>query len=160
MTELTQKQEGFCLSYIECGNASEAYRLNYNVAKMKPTTVNRKATELMGNGTITARLEDLKAGHAKRHDITVNTITQDLIDDRQVARGNQQSNVAISATLGLAKLHGHMTDKVEHSGSLDLTVSPEWFQLQGKILLALLPYPEAKRAVIEALAEVPNGQNP
>ena len=30
MNELTQKQENFCLAYIETGNASEAYRKAYN----------------------------------------------------------------------------------------------------------------------------------
>ncbi|SQE31532.1 Terminase small subunit [Mannheimia haemolytica] len=29
MTELTPKQEAFCLAYIETGNASEAYRQAY-----------------------------------------------------------------------------------------------------------------------------------
>ena len=34
MTRLTPKQEGFCQNYIETGNASEAYRLNYNAQNM------------------------------------------------------------------------------------------------------------------------------
>jgi len=35
----TQKQENFCLAYIECGNASEAYRRAYDAEYMKPETV-------------------------------------------------------------------------------------------------------------------------
>jgi len=42
MSKLTLKQEGFCRSYIETGNASEAYRLNYNAEKMKPATVKKE----------------------------------------------------------------------------------------------------------------------
>ena len=34
MNELTQKQENFCLAYIETGNASEAYRKAYNAAEI------------------------------------------------------------------------------------------------------------------------------
>jgi phage terminase small subunit len=49
---LTIKQETFVLAYIETGNASEAYRLSYNATKMKPASINRKATELLSNGTI------------------------------------------------------------------------------------------------------------
>ena len=49
MPKLTPKQEGFCLSYVEIGNASEAYRLNYNAEKMKPESVNRMAAELLNN---------------------------------------------------------------------------------------------------------------
>lgn len=56
---LTQKQEAFCLAYIETGNASEAYRRAYNAANMKPETVNRKAKELLDNGKIAARLKEL-----------------------------------------------------------------------------------------------------
>ena len=52
MNNLTPKQEGFCISYIETGNASEAYRLNYSVEKMKPDTVNRKAKFEMDKGKI------------------------------------------------------------------------------------------------------------
>jgi len=56
MSQLTPKQEGFCYSYIETGNASEAYRLNYNAQNMKPETVWRKAQEVYDNGKVTARL--------------------------------------------------------------------------------------------------------
>ena len=60
MRKLTQKQENFCLRYMEAANATEAYRQVYNCEKMKATTVNRKATELMDNGMIAARVEELR----------------------------------------------------------------------------------------------------
>jgi phage terminase small subunit len=44
---LTIKQDNFYLSYIETGNASEAYRRSFNSAKMKPETINRAAKEIM-----------------------------------------------------------------------------------------------------------------
>jgi phage terminase small subunit len=57
---LTQKQENFCLEYIKCGNASEAYRRAYNAGKMKDTTITSKAYELMKNGEVTAMISKLK----------------------------------------------------------------------------------------------------
>lgn len=57
---LTPKQEAFCLAYIETGNASEAYRRSYDVSKMKPASINRKAKELMDNGRIAARISELQ----------------------------------------------------------------------------------------------------
>jgi len=63
MSKLTPKQEGFCLSYIETGNASEAYRLNYDAENMKPATIKVKASELLNNGKVTARLAELQKGH-------------------------------------------------------------------------------------------------
>ena len=55
MSKLTPKQEGFCLSYIETGNASEAYRRNYNAENMAEATINSRAYELLQNGEITVR---------------------------------------------------------------------------------------------------------
>lgn len=57
---LTPKQEKFCLMYIETGNANEAYRRAYDTSRMKPESINRKAFELLNNGNITARLEELR----------------------------------------------------------------------------------------------------
>lgn len=59
--KLTQKQESFCIAYIECGNASEAYRSAYNAENMKPETIHVKASELMANGKITERLKQLNS---------------------------------------------------------------------------------------------------
>jgi len=56
---LTIKQENFCLAYFKTGNASEAYREAYDVSKMKPETINRRAHDLVNNGKIKARIEDL-----------------------------------------------------------------------------------------------------
>lgn len=64
---LTQKQENFCLAYIETGNASEAYRQAYSSGKMTAATVHRKAKELMDNGKIPARLEELRAPSMNGH---------------------------------------------------------------------------------------------
>ncbi len=60
-TRLTPKQEAFVRAYVETGNASEAYRKIYNASRMKPETVNRKAKELLDNGKITARVDELRA---------------------------------------------------------------------------------------------------
>ncbi len=35
MSDLTTKQEGFCLSVVETGNTAEAYRRNYSHKNMK-----------------------------------------------------------------------------------------------------------------------------
>lgn len=56
---LTPKQEAFCLAYLETGNASEAYRRAYSAGKMKPETVNKRASELLSNGEIAGRLQEL-----------------------------------------------------------------------------------------------------
>ncbi len=158
---LTPKQEAFCLAYIETGNASEAYRRAYDVGEnTKPETINVKASELLAHGKVSVRVEELRAGHTKRHNITVDSLTGDLIEDRQSARNNDQTNVAVTATMGIAKIHGFDRVKLEHSGGVEISASPEWARVQGVILSALVPFPEAKRAVADALTTYEAGNEP
>lgn len=85
---LTVKQERFCQKYLECGNASEAYRFAYNAENMKPETVNRKATFMLDIDTIRARVAELQVQTAKmceldRMDIVhilSDAITADITD--------------------------------------------------------------------------------
>lgn len=121
-TKLTPKQEAFCLFYIETGNASEAYRRAYDAANSKPETVNRTAKELLDNPKIAARCDSLRSANAEAHQVTVDTIRQMLIEDRVFARDHETPAAAISATLGLAKLYGLLTDKqdVRLSGQIGM----------------------------------------
>lgn len=120
---LTMKQEAFCRAYIETGNASEAYRRSYNAGNMKPETINRKAKEVVDNGKVSARMAELKAEHAERHRMTVDDIAKMLVEDREFARKLEAAAPAVSATMGLAKLFGHLKDKVDHTSS-DGSMSP------------------------------------
>ena len=120
MTErrpLTPKQENFAQRFVELGNASEAYRRSYDASRMKPSTVNRKAVELLANGKITARVRELQAAARKRHDVTVDSLTRELDEDRALAHTAKQAGAAVSATMGKAKLHGLLTEKREHAVS-------------------------------------------
>ena len=122
--KLTIKQENFCLAYIETGNGSEAYRLSYNADKMKPATVNRSATELLENPTITTRLDELRSEHRKRHDVTVDSITDEYEQARELGMENGQVSAAVAAITGKAKLHGLMIEKKEHTGPNGTPLSP------------------------------------
>jgi hypothetical protein len=119
MNGLTPKQEAFCLAYVEIGNASEAYRRAYDAGQMKPAVVNVKACELLARGKIAVRVEELKTDAVERHRVTVDDIARMLQEDREFARQCRTPAAAVSATMGLAKLYGFLTDKVEHAGSID-----------------------------------------
>jgi phage terminase small subunit len=113
---MTPKQEAFARAYVETGNASEAYRQAYDAENMKPDVVKVKACELLKNGNVAVTVANLKASLQKRHEITVDTITAMLKEDRELAKENKQSSAAVSASMGLAKLHGLIVDKAEHTG--------------------------------------------
>ena len=111
--KLTPKQEKFCYGYMETGNASEAYRQAYNAEKMRPDTVNNKAYGLLQKGGIRARLDELRAEHKKRHEITVDTLVAELEEARKLAFETDKAAAAVSATMGKAKLLGLVVDKQE-----------------------------------------------
>ncbi len=120
-SELTPKQEAFCLHYIETGNASEAYRQAYAAENMKPESVNREAFQLLANPKIASRLDSLREFHLKRHIVTVDSITEELEEARRLAIQIEQPSAAVAASMGKAKIHGHITDKSQVSGQLTLT---------------------------------------
>ncbi len=113
---MTPKEENFCQLYIELGNANEAYRRGHNASAMSTASVNRKAKELLDNGKIAARLGQLRATHAQRHAVTVDEIARMLREDREFTREHARPSACVTATMGLAKLYGHLTDKTEISG--------------------------------------------
>jgi len=79
---LTPKQEAFCLRFIELGNASEAYRLSYNASRCTDKTIWEKASILLADGKVSARVNDLRdrqrERQLKRHDITVDKVLQEF----------------------------------------------------------------------------------
>ena len=110
MTKLTPKQEGFCISYIETGNASEAYRRSYNAEKMSEHVVHNKASDLLKKGEVRVRLEALQSAHQERHNVTIDSITAKYLKAEQFAY-EQEQPAAVSAITALARLHGLITDK-------------------------------------------------
>jgi phage terminase small subunit len=110
MTNLTPKQEHFCQKYIETGNASEAYRQAYKVRpSTKEETVWQAASRLLNDAKVSPRLDELRAEHRKRHDVTVEALS-DKLEDVYVkamdSEGSSGLSAANSAVLGQAKLHG------------------------------------------------------
>lgn len=113
MADLTPKQEAFCRLYIETGFASEAYRQSYDASRMTSPSINVEASKLLADPRISLRIEQIKAEHLERHKTTVDDIAKMLKEDREFARKCETPAAAVSATMGLAKLYGMLTDKVE-----------------------------------------------
>lgn len=118
--KLTLKQEKFCCLFIETGNASESYRMSYSCNRMKNSTVHVKASELLNNGKVTVRLAEIRAEHAERHNVNVDSITNELEEARQMAINTEAPAAMVTASMGKAKLHGIIIDKAQ----VDVTVNP------------------------------------
>ena len=129
--KLTIKQEKFCNLYIELGNASEAYRQSYNCEKMKPESVNIKAFELLNNGKVTLRVDELRNELAKRHDITKDTLIIELEEARQMAKDTAKASSMVSATMGKARILGLDKQVIEHTGTNGTPLQLPTFNIVG-----------------------------
>lgn len=113
MIKLTPKQEKFSQLYIELSNASEAYRRSYNAENMKDESIHVNACKLLSDAKVAQRVKELQEMHVKRHMVTVDSLTKELEEARELALKIENPAPAVSATLGKAKLHGLLTDKFE-----------------------------------------------
>jgi len=116
MAGLTPKQEKFALAYVETGNASEAYRRVYEAKTTSANSIHVTASNLLANPKVALRVAELQNAALEAHGETVASIAKLLHEDRAFARELETPAAAISASLGLAKLYGLLSDKHEHSG--------------------------------------------
>ena len=92
-----------------------------------------KASELLKNGKVTVRVEALQARHAKRHDITIDALTEQLLEDRRLAYRVEQPGAAVSATMGLAKLHGLIVDRAKLNADVTITHEQALREIQASL---------------------------
>lgn len=113
---LTPKQEKFAQVYIETGNASEAYRQAYSTQGKGENAIWVRASELLHNSKVAVRIDELKAAHQKRHNVTVDSLLAELEEARTVAMTSEkpQSSAAVAATMGKARILGLDKQVLEH----------------------------------------------
>lgn len=116
---LTPKQEKFCQLYVELGDASKAYRQVYDTSKMKDESVNRLAKKELDKIKIRSRINELKATHQQRHNITVDNLLGKLerIYNEAMDRDTPQFSSAVNAVMGQAKILGLDKQVVDHTSS-------------------------------------------
>ena len=118
--KLTPKQVQFIFAYRETGNATEAYRRVYNTTNMAPKTINREATRLLDHPSINTRLAELESEDRIRCAVTVDSLTDELEENRQAALANGQIAAAVAAAMGKAKLHGLLNPEALPAPALNL----------------------------------------
>lgn len=115
--------------YLKTGNATEAYRQSYNTKHMKAATINRKATELTQNGTITARLVELN---------------KSAVTDAVMTRQEALERLTNFARTDLSDLVEFGTFEVGHDGQGNPVIQSVW-----KIKDSVLQDPKAMAAIAE-----------
>lgn len=111
---LTPKKRAFILEYAISKNATQsAIKAGYSAATAKSA-----GPRLLTDVDVLEAINDAVEKHAETCGITIETITNMLIADRELARQLEAPAAAVSAALGLAKLHGLVVDKQQLSGAV------------------------------------------
>lgn len=75
---LTPQQEKFAQEVAKGKTLSDAYRASYKAEKMKPEVVNVKASELAAIGTVSVRVDMLRAAAADRAELDSAEIIREI----------------------------------------------------------------------------------
>jgi len=107
---LTQRQEAFCLAFIETGNASEAYRRAYKPKHMSAKSVHEKASHILAEGKVQARVAELRAPMIARAQYGLERAMEEAETARRLAMLMGQAAAAVSAVALKAKLNGLLVE--------------------------------------------------
>jgi phage terminase small subunit len=94
---LTQRQEAFCLAFIETGNASEAYRRAYKPKRMSAKSIHEKASHILAEDKVQARVAELREAAAKSAGLTLEVHLAKLAELRDQAAAAEVYDAAIRA---------------------------------------------------------------
>ena len=123
--KLTPKQDAFSRKYIECSNASEAYRHAYNAEKMCDEAIWVEACRVLAGPKVSLRVYELQQLAQERTLVTVESITKELEQARLMGEQTEQSSAMTAASMGKAKVNGLLMDKVDHSGDLKIVLASD-----------------------------------
>ena len=106
------KHERFARGLVEGKTGDQAYA----DAGYTPNRCN--AARLKTKDNILLRVKELQEKHVERHNVTVDSLTGKLESARIHAMADDKgASAAVSAVMGMAKLHGLDVNKHEHGGS-------------------------------------------
>jgi uncharacterized protein YfaT (DUF1175 family) len=103
--KLTAKQENFAQAIADGMNQSDAYRIAYDASNTKPDVVNVKASQLMANGKVAVRVDQLKA----KLEAKALWTRQDSVEAlRNIAIDSEaRANEIVAAIKELNAMHGY-----------------------------------------------------
>ena len=116
---LTPKREKFAQAYVELDCGAAAYREAFSTKNMSDKSVWEHASRLLKDVKVRARVEELKAEHRKRHNLTVDDLLRELEEARVAAMTSEkpQAAAAVGATMGKARILGLDKQVLEHQNA-------------------------------------------
>ena len=133
---LTPKQEAFCHKYVECGNASEAYRFAYDAEGTSLPAIHVAASRLLSSAKVALRVSQLEERSLAHVDVTALDIARTAW---QIAsNGDIQPSARVSALALLAKRHPEFSDKHEVQGNIAIQAMSAVANMSTEELKALV----------------------
>lgn len=119
--KLTPKQEKFAQLVARGETYSDAYRGAYNALGSKMESINVNACKLMSDTKIMQRVMELQERAAKRTVVTIQSITEELDEAKDLAEREGQAAAMTGAILGKAKVNGLIVNKSEVTRKRDIS---------------------------------------
>lgn len=113
---ITPRLREFADVYLECGNATEALRRVYSPKTSNNLTIRRRAQTCLRRPSVIAYLAERQAEIAERHNVTVDSVNNEITEAIGLAREERNPSAMVSALTLRARLHGLLVDKREHAG--------------------------------------------
>jgi phage terminase small subunit len=104
--KLTAKQEAFAQAIADGMGQADAYRMAYDAEGMKDSTVYSKASIMMNDGKIRARVDELKAMVVEKQLWTREMSVKGLIQAYRIAQDAKTSTGMTAAVKELNVMHG------------------------------------------------------
>jgi len=118
---LTPKQDKFARCIADGMSQADAYRASYGAEKMKPETIYKRACELMADGNVKGRVQELKGKLEEKAIWTREMSVKALVQAYKVAQVQNSSTGMAGAIKELNAMHGYNAPKqVELSGGLQV----------------------------------------
>lgn len=108
---LTQRQEAFCLAFVETGNGSEAYRLAYKPRRMTAKSIHEKASHILAAGKVQARVAKLRGKAAGKAVFGLVEHLVELATLRDLAKGEKAWGPAVQAEVKRGEAAGLYPDR-------------------------------------------------
>jgi phage terminase small subunit len=117
---LTAKQEAFCQAIVAGASQADAYRKAYSAENMKAETIHEKASRLMADGKVRARVDELRAPVVAELRYGLREAMLEADEAFKVAKSKENGGAMVAAATLRAKLNGLLVDKKEiRTGPLD-----------------------------------------
>jgi len=104
--KLTAKQEAFAQAIADGMGQADAYRMAYDAEGMKDNTVYPKASRMMNEGKIRARIDELKSMVVEKQLWTREMSVKGLIQAYRIAQDAKTSTGMTAAVKELNVMHG------------------------------------------------------